>query len=139
MIRHNGEFSDVALDPESGHIEDEDCVFITGDEVYDGGHTEGWVEIHPVRSLQKIDCSHEALLRPGEQYDRCCAGAPTGTVEFSSDEFRDAVADFWRRWCDAEAVSRDPLTIAEQDDPSNQWCTHPLIDGCRRREETPIG
>src|SRR5919201_3153994 len=31
FIRHNGEFTDVANDPESGHIAEGDCVFVRGD------------------------------------------------------------------------------------------------------------
>src|SRR5437763_8928801 len=40
-IRHNGEFSDVANDPKSGNIRDEDFVAVWGDEVYDAGHGDG--------------------------------------------------------------------------------------------------
>jgi hypothetical protein len=141
VIRHNGQFTDVANDSDSGNIEEEDCVFIKGDQVYDAGHEEGWVEIHPVRQLQKI-CSHQAFLQPGEQYDpACCPSAPTGSTRFTSPQFISDVNAFWERWCGAYEDADDPGTKGAQEDPPNLWCVHPLIDGCRDRngEPAPIG
>jgi hypothetical protein len=138
VIRHNGDFSDVANDPDSGNIEEEDCVFIKGDQVYDAGHSDGWVEIHPVRQLQKI-CSHTTFLQPGEQYDAaCCPSAATGSARFTSAQFAADVKAFWNSWCDAYTAADDPGTKGAQQEPPNLWCVHPQIDGCRNGEPVPI-
>lgn len=139
IIRHNGSFSDVANDPDSGNIENEDCVFVAGDQVYDAGHSDGWVEIHPVRHLQKI-CSHDKFVDDAPYYNaNCCPGKPTDSPDFRGVPFATDVKAFWDRWCSAYATSRDPITVGAQQDPENLWCTHPLIDGCvRQQEQTPL-
>jgi len=139
IVRHNGSFSDVANDPDSGTIEPEDCVFVAGDEVYDAGHSDGWVEIHPVRHLQKV-CLHGPYEADKAYYNpNCCPGKPTGAPgrnpEFDSPAFALDVKTFWDRWCSAYATSRDPVVIGAQQNPENLWCTHPLIDGCTRKPE----
>lgn len=123
FVRHDGEFSDVANDPDSGNIEDEDCVAVWGDQVYDAGHADGWVEIHPVRHLQKI---HEPP--PNEA---------TGTPGFGDDPFKAQVQAFWDKWCNGIATANDPGTKGAQQDPPNIWCLHPLVDGCRKHDEGP--
>jgi hypothetical protein len=123
FVRHDGDFSDVANDPDSGNIEDEDCVAVWGDQVYDAGHSDGWVEIHPVRHLQKI---HQPA--PGEA---------TGTPGFRTDPFESDVRTFWDTWCDAINTANDPGTKGAQQEPPNLWCLHPLVDGCRKHEEPP--
>jgi hypothetical protein len=139
VFRHNGDFSDVADDPDSGRIEDEDCVIITGDQVYDAGHSDGWVEMHPVRRLHKI-CSHESFLAPGEQFDpNCCPSTATGSPRFTDPAFKDQVTAFWKRWCTAVGQSTDPLTVTAQGEPVNMWCTHPLLDGCKPDDPPPEG
>jgi hypothetical protein len=127
IIRHNGQFTDVANDPDSGHIEDEDCVFVLGDEVYDAGHEDGWVEIHPVKHLQKV-------TEPSPD-------AATGSAGFRQTPFVSEVRTFWDHWCTELGKARDPVTKAAQEDPTNMWCAHPLVDGCREEGggEAPIG
>jgi hypothetical protein len=122
-LRHNGEWSDVQNDPKSGNIEEEDCVVVLGDQVYDAGHSDGWLEIHPVRHLQKVTLTPplRATTAPG----------------FDSDAFRTEVKTTWDTWCDAVKKGNDPATKAAQDDPKNIWCLHPLVDGCRKHDEGP--
>lgn len=128
FVRHDGDFSDVAVNPESGNITEEDCVVIKGDQVYDAGHEEGWVEIHPVRHLQKI-------TRPLQKItDQVPPQEATGTLGFRADPFKSEVKTFWDRWCHALETADDPSTKAAQDEPPNMWCLHPLIDGCRKHE-----
>ena len=130
-VRDNGSFEDVANDPDSGTIEDDDCVFVFGDHVYDAGHSEGWTEIHPVKHLQKV-CSSEMFKSDSSTYEPdCCPSATTGSAFFNSVQFHDDVKKFWDRWCEAVRVGRKAETLAAQDLPQNWWCIHPLVDGCR--------
>jgi hypothetical protein len=130
IFRHNGSFDDVKNDPDSGTIEEEDCVFVFGDEVYDGGHEEGWVEIHPVKHLQKV-CSRAEFLEDKDFTGaECCPGAPTDSTRFKDLNFIAEVKQFWARWCGELTKANDPATQVAQQDPRNIWCLHPLIDGC---------
>jgi hypothetical protein len=123
FFRHDGEFSDVANDPASGNIEEEDCVIVWGDQVYDAGHSDGWLEIHPVRHLQKV-----TQPAPGEA---------TSTPGFREDPFKTTVTTTWNSWCDGIANANDPGTKGAQQDPTNIWCLHPLVDGCRKHDGGP--
>ena len=129
FVNTDGSFADAANDPASGNIDDEDCVFVAGDHVYDAGHKEGWHEIHPVKHLQKI-CSVSQPDGP-----ECCPHALTTNLNDSA--FKPSVQLFWDRWCKQFITSRDPIVVQAQQDPENQWCIHPLIDGCTPRQEPP--
>src|SRR5262249_17330148 len=108
FARDNGSFKDVENDPESGNIEEDDCVFVFGDQVYDGGHTDGWLEIHPVKHFQLV-CNHVEFDKNADSNDpNCCPGAPTDSPTFKSAQFKADVKAFWDRWCNAIATSRDP-------------------------------
>lgn len=134
-MREDGSFSDAAADPASGTLEEGDCIFAAGIHVYDAGHPDGWHELHPVKIVQKI-CAHDVMASAD-----CCpqentaALAPDGTPLFKSQKFKDSMQLLFDRWCNGFQTSQDPLVIAAQDDPENQWCLHPLIDGCERRQE----
>lgn len=80
-----------------------DIVVVQGEWVYDSLH-EGWNEIHPIRRCQKI-------------------GTWTGSWPFDQAT-RDA-------WCEALGKAGSGLTIANQAKPENQWTVHPMVDGCR--------
>jgi hypothetical protein len=136
FVSNDGAFGDAADDPESGNLHDEDCVFVAGDQVYDAGHPEGWLELHPVKHVQLI-CDHSL---PDSATAECCPHARSdelaGSVRrFDDPAFHDQVKRFWDRWCNGYQTSQDPVTVKNQDDPENQWCLHPLIDGCKRRAE----
>jgi hypothetical protein len=133
FTRHNGDFGDVANDPDSGNIEDNDCVAVWGDHVYDAGHLEGWAEIHPVKHLQKV-CSHDRFLEVDEYATDCCPSAVTSSDPnsfFQSQQLRQDVQAFWDKWCTAIAEGKKPEIISTQSQPQNWWCLHPVIDGCR--------
>jgi hypothetical protein len=131
LMNTDGSFGD-AMDPGAGNVEDEDCVFLVGDHVYDAGHSDGWHELHPVKHLQKI-C---ALTDPAGP--QCCPHAMTNSALFSDPSFKDTVQRFWDEWCMQYKVSQDPLTVGRQGELENQWCLHPLVDGCARTRDPDL-
>jgi hypothetical protein len=48
LAGEDGSPADAADDPESGTLDDGDCIVVRGHLIYDAGHCEGWHEIHPV-------------------------------------------------------------------------------------------
>lgn len=54
---------------------------------------------------------------------------------FNTQTFKDSVQLLYDRWCKGYQTSQDPLVVSAQGKPENQWCLHPLIDGCERRQE----
>jgi hypothetical protein len=40
-------------------------------------------------------------------------------------------------WCDMVSDATSSLTVANQNQPENQWTVHPLIDGCQPQEPPP--
>jgi hypothetical protein len=148
-MRHDGAFADAANDPASGTLELQDCIFLAGDLVYDAGHQDGWHELHPVKHLQKI-CFPPAgaiLVNPALDPDdpcapsdpsdpNCCPETRTScATRFATPADRDEVQRLWDRWCEGYQTSQEGVVIAAQQDPENQWCLHPLIDGCSRTQE----
>jgi len=119
-FRHNGEFSDVANDPDSGRIEVDDPVFVSGMHVYDAGHPEGWTEIHPVRHLQKIP----------EGAMPAMPAKLTGDPGFRQEPFVGEVKTFWDTWCRMVKEGKRPEVKSKQDKLVNRWCVHPELDGC---------
>lgn len=101
----------------AGSLKEEDTVVITGRWVYDAGH-QGWNELHPVWSVQKIQ-------------DIC------DVYDFE---------DYRKRWCDRTMEVPPPrkpadprpagmspaqeAVWAEQVKPDNRWTYHPIVDGC---------
>lgn len=88
-----------------------DILVVQGSWVYDSAH-EGWNEIHPIKHCQK-------------------AGVWNGSWESSS------VTGDLPSWCAAIGRAADPLTVAAQDRPENQWTIHPMIDGCTAVQDAP--
>jgi len=100
---------DLNTPNEAGH--GGDYVVITGDWVYDAGH-DGWNEIHPSRTVQKIH------------------GAPywqRGSSEEALKNFELVLND----WCERVGEATSPLTQSQQQRPEHQWTLHPAIDGCQ--------
>jgi hypothetical protein len=92
-----------------------DLLVVSGEWVYDSLH-QGFNEIHPVRSCQRIGywAGSWGLVDTG-----------TGPPEpFDWQAIRD-------RWCAAIASAGSPTTIDNQQKPENQWTIHPSIDGCQ--------
>ncbi len=129
---HNGDINDVydpaagqlkAADPKTG--EGGDVVLCRGDWVYDAGH-DGWNEIQPVRSVQKLTDNIPEKFRGMSKAD-------TALVE----EFKTTVLD---PWCFYAGQVDDPDVKKGQSMPENDWHIHPDVDGCRRSKETePVG
>jgi len=100
-----------------------DRVVITGRWAYDAGH-DGWNELHPVKSIQRID---------DDQIDRW-----------------DRFEALHGRWCPAVSIV-PPVTLPgvrpigmtstqetvydAQQRPENRWNVHPLLDGCRPADD----
>lgn len=115
---HEGDPADVAVDPNSGTLRVGDCVVLTGDWVYDAAH-EGWNEIHPVRSVQKISVD---TFPPGVNCDSVFNDDP-----LLLNVFKTQVLD---KYCDRLAEAGDALTHEEQRRPHSRWIYHPDVDGC---------
>lgn len=114
---HDGDPHDAEVNPGDGDLNAMDLsgaggdyVVITGDWVYDSGHS-GWNEFHPAKSVQKL------------------SGAPywlEGDDEPSVEAFR-PVLD---RWCGEIGTASSPLVVEEQRKDENRWVYHPAVDGC---------
>jgi hypothetical protein len=103
-----------------GTISNKDWVIVRGRWAYDGGHT-GWNEMHATRIVQKI---------------------------YNVPNFQPAFSKFLEQWCTRmsevpriEFPGLQPLTPEEQSTydnqqkPENQWKLHPLLDGCKPKED----
>ena len=124
---HNGDINDVydpaagvltAADPRTG--EGGDVVLVRGDWAYDAGH-DGWNEVHPVRSVQKLTGVVDARYRSMGKADPALV-----------DQFKREVLDVW---CFHARQPDDPQVVGAQRQPANQWWIHPVIDGC---EDEPV-
>lgn len=88
-----------------------DILVVQGGWVYDSAH-EGWNEIHPIKYCQRI-------------------GTYEGNwAEYNVKALRDGS-------CELIGKATDPLTIANQQQPENQWTIHPVIDGCQPAGDAP--
>ncbi len=87
-------------------------MIVKGAWVYDSAH-EGWNEIHPIKHCQE-----------------------TGTWNGGWDIDGTGLT---RDWCEAIGKAQDPLTVAAQGQPANQWVIHPVIDGCDPGSDPPAG
>lgn len=103
----------------AGSLSRGDQIIAIGRWVYDAGHS-GYNELHPLLSLQKVadDIQYGTFA---ELYDRWCKHAseapppvPAGMMTPEQQETYDA-----------------------QRQPENRWYFHPLLDGCRKKEEAP--
>jgi hypothetical protein len=113
FLASDGNPDDARTDPNGGELKIGDILVVTGRWVYDAGHT-GWNELHPVKTIQKIDPDPAA-----------------------------APADVVKRWCDLLAPVPPPdatpatmtpaqlATALAQQQPANQWTLHPAVDGCQ--------
>jgi hypothetical protein len=127
---HVGDINDV-YDPASGELtsanpdtgEGGDVILVWGDWAYDAGHA-GWNEIHPVRHVQKLTNVVDPRFRDMGKADVALVEA-----------FKTEVLDVW---CVRVGEASDPLVIAAQQAPENDWHIHPEIDGCQGGEEQVI-
>lgn len=117
----DGSPADAATDPESGTLEDGDCVVVRGAHVYDAGHCEGWHEIHPVLHVQKI-CGKD---------DTACLSVDCFEADPTDPAVQQGVNDLVSRWCGELGQPQEPDVILRQKAPENRWVFHPDVDGCR--------
>ncbi|ABG94998.1 hypothetical protein RHA1_ro03195 [Rhodococcus jostii RHA1] len=117
---------ELGTGPVKRWVELDEPVIVTGEWVWDGSH-QGWNEIHPVHTMQKI------VLPP-----RTGGHIPPADAD-----------NFVKQWC--RLVLKVPLpgqpltamtpeqqdTHIRQQRPENQWAYHPDIDGCLPREIKP--
>jgi hypothetical protein len=115
--------------PVAGEIHVGDSVVVSGRWDWDAGHS-GWDELHPVRTIQKIDIPPEfdgrgadkqALEDFGAKVCRMVTEAPPN---FGAPEgIRTAIQ--------LAAMTPGQRAIHDvQQQPENGWTIHPLIDGC---------
>ena len=127
LFRHNGDFADAQTNPEAGSISPGDYVVVVGAFVYDGGHKEGWHELHPVRTVYKIPDANQTGVAVGPVAALGLGASPT---------LRERAATYWDEVCAEHGKRLKPGTTAAQALPENSWNIHPLVDGCR---SNPVG
>jgi hypothetical protein len=136
-------------------------LFVRGDWVYDTAH-EGWNEIHPIKDCQLVAKNDfadrvdwEGLIAPFMvasnkwSFDMTVdpgGGAPPIelTSPITNKKSGPPTPADWKAWvqswCEAVRQANSPLTVAAQQQPQNQWQTHPDVDGCRPTPSArPIG
>jgi hypothetical protein len=112
------------IDQSLGNLQAGDIVMVSGDWIYDGGHT-GWNEIHAVHNCQMI-CGP---IVPN----------PDGSWSWPSDigdgmglDTPDKVKAVRARWCCAQSASDGAVKGGSTTDPVNNWVIHPVVDGCKK-------
>jgi hypothetical protein len=123
----DGSPGDAADDPDSGSVEDGDCIVVRGHHIYDAGHCQGWHEIHPVLHVQKLCSAADTSC----QTRTCFEADPTDPA------VQQSVRDLVATWCAAIGQTTDPVVIEKQQQPENRWCFHPDVDGCQAPEPIP--
>jgi hypothetical protein len=91
-----------------------DVLYVQGRWVYDSGHNnedQGWNEIHPIKYCTKVGTFNGTWP------------ATTGVLIAKMDG--------------AVGEAQSPVTKDEQKKPENLWLIHPLIDGCKPKDEPP--
>jgi hypothetical protein len=109
-LNDKGNPDDVGTNLGELHVNDPtgrgaDLLVVKGSWVYDSAHS-GWNEIHPIKYCQRIGTWEGNWAQVGD---------PKAWVD---------------QWCNAIGTASDPLTVANQQEPQNQWTIHPVIDGC---------
>jgi hypothetical protein len=105
---------------ESGTIEAGDHVAIIGDWIYDSAH-DGWHELHPVKALLKLRCPTDV---PG--IDPEYPDSPESKL--AKEKFCLAyLVSQLETICHLMTQRNDPAVTGAQDDPRNQWLTHPRL------------
>lgn len=95
-----------------------DLLIVMGRWVYDAGHNnegKGWNEIHAIKFCERI----------GKWDGDWPADWPAN------------LKDLEEQWTQAIGKASSPLTVAQQQQPENQWQVHPLIDGCEPQSPPP--
>jgi hypothetical protein len=113
----DGNADDSRIDTNGGSLKLGDLIIVTGGWVYDAGH-EGWNELHPAKTIQKIDDhSYDGANFP-DFYKRAC----TLTMQVPPFEFPPNQP--------AGMTPTQQVIYDNQRRPENRWYFHPLIDSC---------
>ncbi|WP_175150887.1 hypothetical protein [Paraburkholderia ultramafica] len=145
----NDKAQPTVYDPVTGKTSSEmhsgsDILFVKGTWVFDTFH-EGWNEIHPVKECYRIATARFERADVID-WDDAIASYMVAIHRWTWDATKLPVrtpikldgppkprdwTDWVAFWCDHVGTTSDPLTVAAQARPENQWAVHPLIDGCR--------
>jgi hypothetical protein len=128
-----GSGNPLDVNPNLGTISAGDVVVVTGEWVYDGGHT-GWNEIHPIRTCQKVGHLKKDDAGKWHWSDFQFVDPGTGTV-FRLDSLP-SVEMFRSFQCGALKGAGDAQAGDNRGDPGNAWGIHPLVDGCKKPDVT---
>jgi uncharacterized protein YidB (DUF937 family) len=131
-----------------GPIAMNDIVAVMGEHVYDGYH-DCWNEFHPLMAVVKIDKS--GGVGPGYylQWQPSLPGKPpppppgeaiTLTKDdlkqgLNSDNFRQRCEHLKDTWCRMLSDAFSEKTRQKQQALDERWTIHPMVDGCRRRDD----
>ena len=117
----------------AGSLARGDAVILRGRWCYDAGHS-GYNEIHPVRSLQKID--NPAAL-DGPSFKDAVAIWCRLTAEVPPGATGEVATGLTTPADKPEGMTPEQEKVWEgQQRPENQWVFHPSVDGCEPEEET---
>lgn len=117
------------VNPNLGHLERGDIVFIKGDWIYDSLHT-GWNEIHAVHAGCKI--THIDVVKDEHGGDVQFVAWPSDIGMGLGLETPERAKEAVTAWCDAQKCADDAEEGGSREDPAQNWIIHPLIDGCQK-------
>jgi hypothetical protein len=124
----DGNPADARLDPEAGALALGDLIVVTGRWVYDAGHS-GWNELHPVKTIQKVDPASVQPYGAAALVQRWCA-----EVSLAPPPDRSGPNGAPQSMTAGQATTWDA-----QRQHTNRWHIHPLIDGCRPQPKAGDG
>lgn len=105
-----------------GNITTGQIVLVSGDWIYDGGHT-GWNEIHAVHNCQILLSPGLDLSDPNVVWPAELCGMP-----FVTDADVTAVVN---SLCGMVSQAGGAVKGGSMTDPGNNWVVHPVVDGCQ--------
>ncbi len=109
-----------------GNLQAGDIVMVSGDWIYDGGHT-GWNEIHAVHNCQKITQIAITNSDGTETWSW-----PSDIVGGYGLATPDQVTAARAHWCCAMRSVDGAVKGGSTNDPGNNWVIHPVVDGCKK-------
>lgn len=148
FVAMNDRAKPSVYDPVTGKTSDElhsghDILFVKGTWVFDTFH-EGWNELHPVKKCYRIATASFVRTDVIDWHDAIASFmVATGRwiwdpaqlpalkpIKLDGPPQPHDWTDWVAFWCDHVETTSNPLTVAAQARPENQWTIHPLVDGC---------
>jgi hypothetical protein len=117
-----------------GNLHAGDIVMVSGDWIYDGGHS-GWNEIHAVHNCLKIA---SIIQTPDMNNPGCYPWSWPSDIGTDPDgnvlglDTPDKVAAARTHFCCAQSGADGAVKGGSTTDPANNWVIHPLVDGCKK-------